>query len=909
MRRHPRTSAAAIVYRLALRALPRHFRARFGREMNDLLMAQLTALDRRRDRIELLALAVLDALRQGVDERFRGVRSINQSPASAAYEAAPRSEVSMLERTRSDIHFSMRSLRRNPGFTVLAVLTLAFGIGANTAMFTVIDGILLEPLPYAAPDRLVRIFEHTPRTPEFPVAPGNFVDYREELRGLDGIAAFTRGDAELSAGDAARRLDGMRVSSGFLALLGRPPILGRDIARSDEQGGAPPVVVLGHALWRTRFESDESTLGSRIELDGVPHTVIGVAPPGLEHVGGRYRSLPQGTSIDVWRPMELDGDLPRNQHFLNAIGRLREGVGVDRLQTELAVLTARLEADHPDTNTDWRAHATSLHQDVVGEIGGMLWLLLGAAFLVLAVVCANIANLVLARGVGRRKEVAMRAALGASRGRLFQQLLTENILLATVAGALGSGIAFGVVALIRRFGPADIPRLHALEVDLSALLFCLAVSVATGVFVGCLPALRLSRAAMIGWMQTSGRGGSSRSATRARSALVSAQVALAVILLVGAGLLLRSFANVLTEPSGFQPDGAIAGSIELPAGRYPTVDEQRRFWSRLIPALEDLPGVEAIGAGSDLPWTGHDENLGMRADGGDGTPRERISVRYHQATPGYFAALGIPLLAGRSITADDLNSVGNRLMINERLAGSAWPERSPAEVIGRRLTWSPEPDDDDWFTVVGVVGNVKDGPTATTTLPAIYFPYDQQPWTRKMYVAARADGAVTGSLFEGIRRVLREIDGDLPFAEVTHLERVAAGPLGRPRFISVLVTAFAMITLGFAVVGLGSVIAFTVSQRRREAAVRMALGASVERIVRMFMWQGLRALLIGIALGAIGALLSGQFLESLLFGVEPRDPRMLLAVGAILIVVGAAASLIPALRASRIEPSRMLGSD
>lgn len=913
---------ATLLYALALRAFPEPFRRRFGPEMRRVLAAQLEAAaraaPRRRwlPRARLLVRAVADALYQGLDERCHGVRPVTAAAATLGTRRARPTpplhhhpEAPMLDRLANDLRFAVRGLRRSPAFTALAVLTLALGVGANTALFSVIDSVLLEPLPYAEPERLVRIFETNPSIPEFPVAPGNFVDYRAGSRHLAQVAAFTRQDAELSAGDAARRLSGMQVSHGFLDLLGRRPILGRDLEAGDEAPGAPPVVVLGHGFWQEHFAGDADAVGRSIDLDGIQHTIVGLAPPGLEHIGGSFRSLPQGSRIDVWRPLPLDQpQLPRNQHYLNAVARLAAGSSLGQAQAELTVLTERLESEHPGTNIGWRAYAVPLHDDVVGETGRLLWILLGAVSLVLLVVCANVANLVLVRGIGRRREVAMRGALGASRGRLLQLLLVESVVLAMAAGALGAVAAYGAVAMIRALGPASLPRLHAVEVDAGVLAFCLGLSVVTGLLVGCLPALRVSRSATTA-LSRSGRGATSDRATgRLRTALVAAQVALAVMLLFGASLLGRSFANVLAEDPGFGPTGVLTGSIELPRGRFADAASQRDFWSRFVPAVAALPGVESAGAGSDLPWTGHDENLSLMPEGQGGTLGSMFGVRYHQATPGFFQALGVRLLAGRSFETVDRAGAVQTVIVNESLVRRGWPDLPLEEAPGRRLTWSDEPDSGDWFTIAGVVGNVKDGPTEASTRPAVFFAYDQQPWPRKMFLAVRTSGD-PAAIVGGLRQILRGIDRNLPLAEVVRLTQVADGPLAEPRFASALVATFAGVTLGFALVGLASVIAFTASQRRREVAVRVALGASAARIVRLFMRQGLAALAIGIVGGAIGAALGARALERLLFGVDAGDASLLLGVAALLALVGVAASAIPAMRATRVDPGRLLGSE
>lgn len=910
------TELAARMYRIALRAFPSSFRLLFGQDAEHLLRDRLrdtlgsNDTGRHLDAAFYFVRALADAVSNGLRERWQGVRPLR---VSDSIRSPRRQEASMLDHLLQDIRFAFRSLARSPGFTVAAVLTLTLGIGANTALFSVIDAVLLEPLPYDQPEQLVRIFERSPKTPQFPLSPANFVDYRAESESFDAMAVFMRSDAELSSADTSERLVGMQVSSGFASLLGAPPVLGRDLTRKDEQVGSPRVAVIGFRLWQRLFDSDPAAVGSSLTIDGEPVMVVGVAPANLEHVGGSYRSLPQGTQVDVWHPFTFDPSNPqRAQHYLNGIARRKAGVSLERAQAEMLLIGDRLAERYPDTYATWRPLLRSLHEDVVGASSRLLWILLSAVTLVLLVVCANVANLLLARGIGRQREIAVRGSLGASRGRLTGQLLTESLVLAMIAGALGSGLAFGIVRLVRTLGPATLPRLHAIEIDPSVLGFGLALSLATGVLFGCFPAIQLSRASHQQMLGDGGRSAiGSRRQGRLRGMLVVGELALAIILLFGAALLLRSLANLAAEETGFRADSVVTASIQLPNARYPDNEALRAFWPRLFEGVSALPGVVAAGAGTDLPWTGYDENLSMAPEGRHADREEMIRTRFHMATPGYFRALGIPLLGGREITGADHAETNKRLVANAAMVRAAWPELAngaEGQAVDRRLTWSTEPDDDDWFTIVGVIGDIKDTPGDLVTIPAIYFSYAQQTWRRELVLAVRTDGDPL-AMVPQLRTALRDLDPQLPLAQIATLDTVAEGPFAQPRFTASLLGGFSLTSLLIALLGLASVIAFAVSQRRREVAVRLALGATVGQVVRLFLHQSLPLLAVGIGIGIAGALAAARLLRSLLFGIDPGDLTTLAVIVASLLAAAIAACLVPAWRVTRIDPSATLRTD
>jgi predicted permease len=802
-----------------------------------------------------------------------------------------------------DVRYAVRLLLRAPGFTAVAALTLGLGIGANTAIFSVVHGILLKPLPYADPDRLVRAFEEAPDVPEFPVSPGNFVDYRAQTQAFEGLAAYDRGDLQLG-GDRPEQLRGMRVTSGFFALLGYQPLLGREFTRDDERSSAAPVVILSHALWSRRFAADRGIVGRTIELSGKTFEVIGVLPAGVQHVGGTYRSYPHGQTVDVWWPRALPATPQRRdraQHYLSVVGRVRPGVTVAQAGEDLRRISARLAAAYPDSNADWSSHVRPLRADIIGTSEPTLVALLAAAAAVLLIACLNVAGLLLGRATARTGEIGVRAALGATRSRLVRQLVVESALLALAGAMLGTGVAYLAVQALLAFAPADTPRLHMVSVDRVVLAYTLAATALTALLFGLAPALQLARADVAPALR-GGRGAPGGAQHRLRRTLVAAEVALAFVLVVTGGLLLRSFALLLRLDPGFRADHVLTATIALPPARYPKAADAAVFFDRLSEQLRALPGVRAVGIGSDLPWTGYDENTSFGIVGRTFARNQGPEARYHFLTPGFIAAVGLPLRAGRDITPADGPDAPPAVLVNEAVARKYWGDAQRA--VGARLNlWSNTP-----ATVVGVIGDLKDLPWAEAIPGGVYFAQAQTWYPQDMFVTIRSD-ADPSTLAEPLARIVRELDPQLPLAGVRTLDDIAGAALATRRFTVALVGAFGLSALFLAIVGIYGVMAQAVGQRVREFGVRQALGARPADIMRLVLSGGAGMGIAGLVAGVAIALPVTRLVRSLLFRTSPFDPLTLAAVASILLLATLAASYLPARRATRIEPASALRAE
>jgi predicted permease len=791
-----------------------------------------------------------------------------------------------------DLRYAGRTMRRDLGFSVVALATLAIGIGATTTIFSLLRGVLLTPLPYAEPDRLVRVYESTPGTPTFPVTPYSLLFYRHEARTLAGIAGFTREDLQLAIDDRPERLRGLLVSSNYFAVLGVRPAIGRSFTWAEERANAN-VAIISDAVWRSRFNGDRGVVGSQVRLSGTPFTIVGVMPAGFEHVGGTYRSFPQGQTVDVWWPLALDqafGD--RYSHYVNAVARLRPGVTVQQAAADLSAVKARIKAPG---DSDWTARLTPLLQDVVGPSTESIRLLMMAAGLVLLITCANVSSLLLSRATARRRERAVRFALGAGRSRLARQSLTESLALTLPGAAAGAMLAIAGVAVLRVVLPQDFPRLHNVRIDWMVLAFSIVVAGVSAAIFGLLPAWHEAtddvRPAL---HEATARSSASRRTTRTRNLLVVGEIALASALLVTAGLLARSFVALQRANPGFDPSRVVTASIALPQVRYTSPDQRLQFFRGLLADIRRVPGVIAAGAGSDVPWTGYDENgdftvVGRaETDGGSG--------RYHTATPGYFEALRVSLHDGRLFDQRDQRDSARVLVVNRALVARFFPEE---RAIGRVVEVFG-----DKRTIVGVVGDIKDTPSDIAALPAYWFPYPQVPFSA-MTLVIRTSADPT-SIVGPIRQVLRARDPELALAQIATLEDIARAANGQRRFLLAIIALFTGAALVLAIVGAYGVLTWTVRQRRRELGIRVALGAERKHVLSQVVGQGVRLGVLGLAGGLLMALAAGRILQTLLYGVSPRDAFTFGIASAAMLVLSAAAALGPAWLASRTNPVEVL---
>jgi putative ABC transport system permease protein len=803
-----------------------------------------------------------------------------------------------------DVRYALRLLRRSPAFAATAILTLALSIGANAAIFSAVQGVLIASLPYREPDRLVRLFEEAPTTPHFPMAPGDFRDYRTELRTFDGLAAYLRADLQLGDTQRPEQLRGMQVSAGFFSLLGYQPALGRDFEVNDEIPSNSRVVILSHSLWMRRFNGDRAIVGRDVRFSRRTFRVIGVLPKDFQHVGGTYRTYGHGEPVDVWSVLEVPREEHprwRFSHYFNVVGRVRPGVGRAEMQEDLRRTGLSVAKRYPAPNSPWTSIAVPLKEEIVGTAESTLLVLAGAAAAVLMLACVNVAGLLLGRAADRSREIAVRAALGATRSRLARQLLIESVVLAIAGGTLGIGLAYVAVAALGRFGPADMPRLHMIAVNTQVLLYTAGATVFSALLFGLAPAVRLARGRVGEALKEGVRTVAGSGHQRLRRVLAAAQVALAFVLVVSSGLLLRSFISMIATNPGFEPRAAMTASIELPTARYDN-KAATDFYRRAAERVRALPGIQEVALSSDLPWTGYDENTSFSIVGRKYPDGQGPEARYHFITVGYTRATGTPLVAGRDLTHGDVEGAPLVILVNESTARKYWTSAETA--VGARVNlWGAE------RTVAGVIGDVRDMPWHDRAVPALYFPQPQMWYAQPMFLITRST-VEPASIVESIRRALREIDPELPLANVRPLEAVAGAAIATRRVTLWLVATFGLTALVLAVVGIYGVMAQAVGQRRHEFGIRQALGASRGDITRLVFSSGAVMTVTGLAAGLGLALGATRLLASLLYGVTPLDPPTFLSVAAVLVMSAAGAAYLPARRATRVSAASALrGAD
>jgi predicted permease len=813
-----------------------------------------------------------------------------------------------IENSWRDLRYALRSLRKSPGFTAVILLTLALSIGANSAIFSVIDGVLLRPLPYPEANRIVRVFFHSASYAKFPLNPFDFRDFRARNRSFESLAGFTRADLQLSGTGQPERFTGFAVTAGFFRVLGLRPARGHEFDANAEIPGNEQQAILSDRVWRNRFAADPNIVGRKITLDSRPFTVAGVMPPGTEHPGNEYNGVAHGETVDLWWPFTFQGNpAHRGSHYLEAIGRLQKGVTATQAQAEMNALIAQLAREYPDYLAGWQALVIPLYQEIVGPSQRLLLVLLGAVGLVLLIACANAANLLLARATARQREMAVRTALGAARARLVRQMLTESLLIALIGGVCAMAVAVAGVRTLVALLPASFPRADTIHVNATVFSFTLLVALATGILFGLAPALQAARTDVQDILRASGRGaGSSRGHLRLRSVLVVGEVGLACLLLIGAGLMLRSFVNLLRADPGFRPEHLLTAGLSLPDTTYkPT--EAVHFWARVTASLDSVAGIRAAGVGTDLPWTGYDDNVGgFTIEGKKAAANEEYHARYHVASPGYFRAVGMPLVRGRFFTASDDMKAPLALIVNRSMARRYWPNE---DALGKRITFDDHPKEKDWMTIVGIVGDVKDKPDSPAAQMALWWPVEQSPVSvGNMSIAVRgsADPAL---LANDLRQAVRQLDPTLAVANIRPMDDIADANVSTPRFALFLVALFAGLALALAAIGIYGVISYAVSQRVHEFGLRMALGAQAGDVRRLVLRQGVKLALLGVALGLVGALALGRVLRSLLYEVSAGDPVTFTSVAALAIAAAALACYLPARRATAVDPANALRSE
>jgi len=838
--------------------------------------------------------------RQAALKSFGGVEQAKERSRDAR-------GVRWIEDLWQDLRYGARMLMKNPGFTLIAALTLALGIGANTAIFSVVNGVLLRPLPYKDPQQLVMVFAPRRLEQEFNISSGGFTVLRDQKQVFEQVAAFLPmlDSASITGDGEPEFLGGVTVSANLFTLLGVEARYGRTFLPEEEKPGSDRVVVISHGLWQRRFGSDQKIVGRTIAIDNEPYTVVGVMPAGFQFpLDGMWTGwLPR--AIDIYIPLVLTPDEINNQRkVLPVIARLKSQVGVEQAQAEMTVVAARIKRQYPDTNRDESIRLAPYHQQMVGRVRFALLVLLGAVGFVLLIACANVANLLLARAAGRRKEMAVRVALGAGRQRVIRQLLTENVLLGILSGLLALLVAFWGVDLLRTIIPENLPRVDEIGIDGRVFGFTMLISLAAGILFGLVPAFHTSRVDLNDALKDGGRSSGGSSHNRLRNLLVVSEVALALALLTGAGLMLRSFIRLMSVDPGLDPRNVLTVDIRLSRGKY-SRPQQAAFFQRLLEHLRVTPGIQAVGAVYPMPLSGMEEDLWFDIEGQPPLARgEHRSAGPRGVSPGYFMAQGIQLLKGRVFTESDGGDTPPVVVINEALARRYWTNQDP---IGRRISFDSRNGQTVWRQIVGVVKSVRHMALSEEPRSEVYIPFAQYPLAF-MTLVARTDGAPLGYV-AAVRSQVQAVDKDQPISNPRTMEERLASTVSQRRFNLILLAIFACLALSLAGIGIYGVMSYLVAQRTHEIGVRMALGAQAGDVLRLVIRQGMALALTGVLIGLITAFGLTRLLRNLLFDLSATDPLTFFVTALLLALVALLACYLPARRATKVDPLVALRCD
>ena len=807
----------------------------------------------------------------------------------------------------SDLQLGFRILRRNPGFAVTAILLLALGIGANTAIFSVVNAVLFRPLPYQDSSRIMQIW-HVPPAKSFPgmtlfsVSPANYLDWRSQNHSFEDMAAY--GGARFNVGGKERpeSIQAAPVAPGFFSILRVQPILGRDFTPDDDRPGQGHVVVLGNALWRERYGADPDVVGRNIVLDGETYTVIGVMP--------RTFNFPSWAQL--WTPLAWTDErrAVRGNHNYQVIGRLKPGVDIRAAQAELSAISTRLEQLYPEDDKGWGAKILTLREQTVGDVRPALLVLLGAVSFVLLIACANVANLVLGKILGRKKEIAIRSALGATRGAILRLVLAETLLLSVAGGALGLFLARFGTTLIVKFLADRLPRFAEITLNAPVLGFTAFLALFAGLLAGLLPALRFTKTDVNEALkQGQSRGSSESGGGNTRGLLVTVEVALSLVLLVGAGLMVRTLWELSNVKPGFDPNSLLTMTVSIPANKFATPTAYISFFERVLQQVRTSPGVESAGVIDDLPMGDGGSHQPVSVEGQPVVPMaDQPEVDVRLISPGYLRTMRVPLLSGRDLTDGDVAGRNPAVIISESMAKRFWPNENP---LGKHLTLTFYPG--VAREIVGVVGDVKlDSLDETRPVATVYWPLDQifappsEAWRSFPMSLAVRTGADPLSAVTAVTSAVHEVDPDTPVTDVLSMNELISNSLSPQRSNMLLLAAFAALALVLTAVGIYSVLSYAVRRRVREIGIRMALGASHSDVLKMVVVDGIKPILLGVGLGLAIALGLGRVVSSLIFGVRPTDPLTFAAVASLLVAVGVLATIVPAYRATRVEPVRTL---
>jgi putative ABC transport system permease protein len=801
---------------------------------------------------------------------------------------------SMIEQTWMDVRYALRVLRKNPGFTTIVLTTLALGIGVNTAIFSLVDGILLRPLPYKEPDRLIRVIgsQRQIGLDNWNLSQASFTALRNNNHSLETLAAYSTGGANLTGDGEPERISIGNVSAEFFNVFGLPALLGRGFRAGEDTAGNNNVCVISYGFWQRRLGGDPGVIGRNVTLNGAPIEIVGVMPA--------HFNFPR-PQIELWMPLAIN-PVRTAPYFLRTIARLAPGVTFREAEAETTSVFWDYARQHPDTsenripldqNSALKTIVTPQKDVIVGSTEKPLLILLAAVGLVLLIACANVANLMLARSTARVREIAVRFALGATPFRLARQLLTESLVLAFLGAAAGVLLAWIGVRMIDRFPIEGIPRIEVVTIDLRVLVFTAALALFTGLLFGLMPAIRAYRMGMLAAMHEGGRGG--KVSRRSNSVLVAAQLALSFVLLIGAGLLVRSFARLQSVELGFNPKNLLTMSVSLPGRKYPNPEQALRFYQSLIDRLGSIPGVRASGLTSTIPFTGDDNTDNFIVEGHEpATGDEGVQAHLSAMTPGNLQAMGIPLLRGRDFRESDTADSEPVAIVDEALARIYWPD---GDAIGKRVETT---GDKQWMTIVGVIGGTRQNALTEQLEPHIYAPFAQSPnLLAKLVVRTElAPNLAVGA----VRAAVIELDPDIPVYSIKPMREVVDRTLNSQRLTNLLLVSFSVLALMLAAVGIFGTMSLYVGSRTNEFGIRLALGAPPRMLVRLVLQQGLMLITAGIVAGAAGALGLTRLIASMLFEVSPTDPLVFTGVPLLLVLVALAACLVPARRASRVDP-------
>lgn len=800
-----------------------------------------------------------------------------------------------MEPLLQDLRYGIRRLLRSPGFTIVAILSLALGIGANTAIFSVINTVLLTPLPYMNPEQLMVVWESNRQNSasRSPASLLNFIDWREQNQSFEQITAMRSSGLNLTEGAEPERIQAMSASPNFFTLLGAKPLLGRTFLPHEEKAGSDHVAVLSNSLWQGRFGSDRNIIGRDIKLNGEPYNVIGVMPADF-----------QFEQVSLWTPLTTDiGQLSptaaRSRRMYLVLARLKPGMTLTQAQSELNTISERLAQQYPEANTGWSTNIIPFREQVVGTIRPALFLLFAVVSFILLIACANMANLLMARAASRQKEVSIRVAVGASRVRLVRQFLTESILLAMLGGILGLALTFVGKTVLMVTLPANNPFRDQLGIDGKVLAFTLLVSLLTGVIFGLLPSLQASKPNLNETLKEGGKTSSLGSGHhRIRSVLVVTEVTLALMLLIGAGLVIRSFLRLQYVDTGFNPQNALAMQLSLPQAKYREPQVQVAFFQNLMQKVAALPNVEAVSADSNPPLGTRRNSISFFIEGQPPASLDQmLRAEGHEITPNYFRAMGIPFLAGRDFTDNDRIDAPPVVIVNQALVKRFFPNEDP---IGKRISRSLPGQNPVWFSIIGVAGDVRHAGLAAEPGPQIYSSYYEDP-VQTMSLVIRSRGNPTAVALS-VRSEIQKADSEIPVFNIKSMEQMASESIAPNRITMLLLGFFAIVALILAAAGIYGIMAYSVTQRTFEVGIRMALGAQRRDIIAMIVKQGMLLTLIGLVIGFLGALAATRVLSSVLFEVSTTDLATFATALLVLTVVALVACLIPARRATRVDP-------